>query len=165
MQDPTIKQTLNTEFKSLKNEITSLTRQCKKDYYNQYFTENTKNLQKIWKGINEIISVKAKNYNNPTCILENNKTLTDPKEIANSFNKYYTSVATDILNERKYEGNKHYSEYLENQVDNTFAIYECAETEIENIISSFNPRKATGPNSIPSDILHMLKKDISTPYL
>ena len=27
----------------------------------------------------------------------------------------------------------------------------------------FNPRKAIGPNSIPTDILHILKKDISYP--
>ena len=44
-----------------------------------------------------------------------------------------------------------------------FVIYECDHNEIENIISSLNPKKATGPNSIPSDILHLLKKDISHP--
>ena len=76
----------------MKYEITSLVRQSKKDYYNQYFTENTKNLQKNWQGIKEIIKVKTKNHNSPTCIIENNKTITNPKEIAESFNKYYTSV-------------------------------------------------------------------------
>ena len=47
-------------------------------------------------------------------------------------------------------------------MENTFAVHEC-EIEIENIITSLNPRKATGPNSIPSNILHLLKKDISYP--
>ena len=45
----------------------------------------------------------------------------------------------------------------------SFAIYDCDQNEIENIISSFNPKKAIGPNSIPSDIIQMLKKDISYP--
>ena len=48
-------------------------------------------------------------------------------------------------------------------MENTFVLHECEQIEIENIITSLNPRKATGPNSIPSDILYLLKKDISYP--
>ena len=113
-KDSLRKEQLNTEFKTLKNELTTLTRQSKKDYYNQYFTVNTKNLQKIWKGIKEIINIKTKNHTSPTCIIEGDKTITDPKEIANTFNTYYTSVADNILNKRKYEGNKLHTEYLHN---------------------------------------------------
>ena len=42
-------------------------------------------------------------------------------------------------------------------------IYECDQTEVESIISSLNPKKAMGPNSIPSDILQLLRRDISHP--
>ena len=38
--------------------------------------------------------------------------ITDPSKIADTFNNYYTSVADDILQERKYEGNKQHSDYL-----------------------------------------------------
>ena len=162
-KDPVKTDDYKTEYKRIKNELTNLTRQSKKDYYNQYFSSNSKNLQKIWKGIKEIINIKTKNFNSPTCIIDNNKTLTNPKEIADSFNKYYTSVAKDILSERKYHGNKHFNDYLKDPLESTFVIYECDHNEIENIISSLNPKKATGPNSIPSDILHLLKKDISHP--
>ena len=44
-KDPLRKEQLNVEFKALKHEITSLPRQNKKEYYSQYFTANTKNLQ------------------------------------------------------------------------------------------------------------------------
>ena len=57
-KDPIRKETLNRKFKEIKNEITNLTRQSKKNYYNQYFTENSKNLQKMWRGIKEIINIK-----------------------------------------------------------------------------------------------------------
>ena len=60
--NPITKEQLNWNFKTLKNEVTNRTKQSKKDYYNQYFTDNTKNLQKIWKGIKEVINIKAKNY-------------------------------------------------------------------------------------------------------
>ena len=162
-KDEMRKNTLKTEFNTLKNEVLSLTRQSKKEFYNKYFIENSKNLRKIWQGINEIINIKNKNFCTPTCIIENEKTITDPKEISNSFNRYYASVAEDILKERKYEGSKLYSDYLKNPAENSFAIYECSSTEVENIINSLKPNKSSGPNSIPCDILYMLKKDISKP--
>ena len=179
--NPEVKEYLKTNYKNIKNEITNLTRQSKKDYYKQYFTEN---LQKIWKGIKEIINIKSKNYTQPTCIIEKNQIITEPKQIADSFNKYYASVAEEIIKERKYEGNKSHTEYLSNPSEQTFAIYEgnkshteylsnpseqtfaiyeCDKIEIEYIIQTLNPRKTIGPNSILTEILHLLKTEISYP--
>ena len=56
-----------------------------------------------------------------------------------------------------------HTEYLRNPSEQTFAIYECDKIEIENVIQTLNPRKAIGPNSIPTDILHPLKTEISYP--
>ena len=42
-------------------------------------------------------------------------------------------------------------------------MYECDKIEIEYIIQTLNPRKAIGPNSIPTGILHLLKTEISYP--
>ena len=163
-KNPTIKAYLRHEFKMLKNELQTETRQSKKAYYNKYFTENKDNLQKIWKGIKEVINIKTKNFSHPTCIIDENKsTITDPQQIANSFNKYYTSIASDILKKRKFNGTRTHSEYLKNQLTESFAFYECNAAEIELLISQLNHRKAYGPNSIPTDILHLLKKDISLP--
>ena len=162
-KDPQRKEALKTEYKIIKNETTRLTRQSKKEYYNQYFSATTNNLQNIWKGIKEIINIKTKKHSYPTCIIDENNTITNPKEIANSFNRYYTSVADDILNKKKYHGTTEHTEYLSNPLETTFAIYECDRAEVENIISSLNPKKATGPNSIPTDILLLLKKEISHP--
>ena len=35
--------------------------------------------------------------------------------------------------------------------------------KLKYIIQTLNPRKAIGPNSIPTDILHLLKTEISYP--
>ena len=162
-KNPDTKLRLTEEYKNQKNTLTNITRQSKKEYYNQYFTENASNLQKIWKGIKEIINIKSKNYTQPTCIIDNGKTLTEPKDIANSFNKYYASIAEDILKKRKYNGNKSFADYLQNPSEQTFALFDCTEIEIANIISIFNPKKATGPCSIPTTILQLLKHEISYP--
>ena len=33
--------------------------------------------------------------------------------------------------------------YLTNKLQNTFVVYECDQSEVENILSSLNPKKAT----------------------
>ena len=66
-------------------------------YYKTYFSKNKENLSKIWKGIKEIINIKSKNFDQPTCILQDEKSTTNPNGISNCFNQYFTSIADDIL--------------------------------------------------------------------
>ena len=157
------RKTLHEEYKQLKNSVTEVTRRREKDYYDSYFTENKNNLQKIWKGIKEVINIKAKSFSQPNCIIENNQPVTEPRKIANAFNNYFTSIADNILKKRKYEGRKSHRDYLRHPNPHTLAIYECDRTEIENLISDLDPKKKSGPHSLPVDILHLLKQDISYP--
>ena len=58
-----------------------------------FFSTNKNNLRKIWKGIKEIINIKSKNFDQPTCILQDEKAITNQNEISNCFNQYFTSIA------------------------------------------------------------------------
>ena len=126
------------QFKMLKNEITHLTRTGKKSYYQKYFAENKDNLQKIWKGIKEIINIKSKNFDYPTCLQVGDVNITDPTAITNSFNDYFTSIADEIMKKRKYNGTKSYRDFMANRLIENFAFEECNENEIKSIISSLN---------------------------
>ena len=84
-KNPDQKSQLNVQFKLLKNEITSLTRESKKQYYKTFFSANKNNLSKIWKGIKEFVNIKSKNFDQPNCLIDNGKNITNPNEIANSF--------------------------------------------------------------------------------
>ena len=105
-KDATRKEFLKRDYRLLQNETTELIRQSKKEYYNRYFNENKANMQKIWKGINEIINVKSMVVSSPSTIKVNGKTISDSKEIATSFNTYFTNIAEDIIRKRKYNGRK-----------------------------------------------------------
>ena len=82
-----------------------LIRTSKKDYYDRYFMKHKNNLSKTWQGIKQIINMKSKKSDYPSCIIHDGITITDPTEIANKFNNFYTSIADDILEKRKYNGN------------------------------------------------------------
>ena len=124
------KMDLHEQFKLLKNEITNLTRTGKKAYYQTYFSENKRNLQKIWKGIKEIINIKSKNFDYPTCLQVGDVNITEPTEISNSFNDYFTSIADEILKKRKYNGTSSYRDFLSNRILENFVFEDCTENEV-----------------------------------
>ena len=135
-KDANKKKQLLNEFKALKNEITFLTRNSKRSYYEKYFSKYKDNLRKTWQGIKEVINIKNKNFNTISCITDKTANVTDPKIIANSFNKFYVSIADDILKKRKYSGKKSYKEFLQNPLSNTFVLTECDPHEVALLLKS-----------------------------
>ena len=151
------------EYKIIRNLVNELTRKSKKSYYQAYFTEHKDNIQKVWQGIKEISNLKSKSFNSPSCIELDNKCTTDPVEICNGFNNYFANIADDILKRRKYDGNGHFTDYLENPTANSFAYEPCDVAEILFEISQLVVTKASGPNGIPTKILKMIGNEISPP--
>ena len=107
--------------------------------------------------------MKSKNFNQPTCLINEDRTLTDPSEIANTFNDYFSSVADNLLNERKFNGNTSFRDYLTNPLANSFVIHPCDEYEVKDLIQQLEQNKSLGPNSIPTNILKLVQNEISIP--
>ena len=154
-----------SEYKKLRNEILEKTRRSKSHFYRNYFEENNKNLRKIWQGIREIINIKNKASVTPTSLMTNNKQTTNPYEISNSFNTYYSNIADNILKERKYEGhpNLSFMNYMPRPQPESIAFHAVDGDDVYYIIKELNVNKATGPCSIPSKVLNLIKAEISRP--
>ena len=58
--------------------------------------------------------------------------------------------------------NKNYTDYLHGDNLHSFFITPTDSEEVISITSSLSDNKSSGPNSIPTRILKLLKKDIST---
>ena len=69
----------------------------KRQYYNQYYLENTYDLVfTIWKGIKQIIHFKPQASQKFIRIVDNNNEISDPKLIANAFNKYFSNIGNNL---------------------------------------------------------------------
>ena len=64
-----------------------------------------KRLKEYMKGIKNLISLKELPNVAPSNIFDNGRSLTEPQEIANAFNKYFVNVATDIQSSIRYSKN------------------------------------------------------------
>ena len=114
----------------------------------------------MWRGIKKIISSNNSNYIFPTAITVNKETITNPSDIANTFNNYSAKVAIDIQWSTRFSKKKYY-DYLPPLNIESFFITPTDSTEVSNTISSLNQDKSDEPNCIPIKILKLLNKGIS----
>ena len=133
----------------------------KQAYYDKYFEKKWNNIKNTWKTIKSLIFLRTEACSVPTVLsLENGDTITNPYDIANTFNNYFVSIAETTKRSIKYS-HKHFSDYLSNESSSTIFLQPTDKEEITSIISSLNSNKVSGPNSIPYRILFPLKNEIS----
>ena len=160
-KDPILKEEFHTNYKKYRNLLSTLMKKSKQAYYDKYFERNWNNIKNTWKGIKSLISLKTVASSAPTVLsLDNGDTITNPYDIANTFNNYFASIAETTKKSIKYS-HKHFSDYLSNESSSTIFLQPTDKKEIANIISSLNSNKTSGPNSIPYRVLFLLKNEIS----
>ena len=77
------------------------------------------------------------------------------------FNNFFTSIAAKTKESINYS-HKHIFNFVRNRSEDSFVLSPTDKYEIINIISSLNSNKPTGPISLPTKILKLLKNDIYT---
>ena len=120
-KDPLHKEKLAIKVKNYRNTIQKLMRQSKANHFNKFFQYKKLNIFKTWKGIREIINISKKRSNNINCIQIGRTTTSNSSDIANEFNRHFTSVAKQI-EEKLIKPKHHYSKYLKNPNSNSFFI-------------------------------------------
>ena len=86
-KDKVIKEEYHKKCKELRNQILNQCRQSIKAYFQKFFLESAKNVKNTWKGIKSIINVNSKSKVQPTSRLVKNELISDPKIVADTFNK------------------------------------------------------------------------------
>ena len=150
-------------FRKYRNKITDLLQISRQTHYQKYFSDNTKNTKALWQGIHEIIySKKAGETNNPSSLLINQKFATNQQDMTENFNNFFTSIGKN-LQETIPPTREDYAQYLKTPSTSNFSIKPIKPEEIRDIIKTPKNSKSAGPNSIPTKILKIIKKSISTP--
>ena len=140
------------------NKITDLLKASKQAHYHKYFEENKKNCRALWIGINEIVYSKNKNKtNSPSSLIQDSKTITDQKHIAEHFNNLFTSIGKK-LQKNIPPTKKHFSSFLKNPHNLTFFITPTTIEGINDLVSDLKASKRIGPSSLPTKITKQSNK-------
>ena len=95
-------------------------------------------------------------------LLIDNQLITSAKQISNHLNNFFTSI-TEKINRNIAKAKKTHLSYLGPENKNTIFLAPTVPEDIEDLISSMKTNKASGPNSIPTNILKLFKKEFSKP--
>ena len=139
-------------YKQYRNLIVTLLKQSKKNYYSSYFVENQNNIKKTWDGIRGIINVSKRKNSLPTKIIYGNSEKNTNIEMANAFNNFFVDIGKNV--EKKIPQPKSsFHVYMGNPNEKSIFLGPCDQQELRTIINALRASKASGPNSIPSNIL------------
>ena len=92
--DSQTKEYLHTRYKEYKNLLSILLKRSRTNYYNHYFDINWNNIKNTWREIKAILSIKLNPSDIPKILHTNDSTISNPAEIANGFNNYFSCIAS-----------------------------------------------------------------------
>ena len=160
-KNSTEKNILCNEFKHYRNLVTKLSRISKAKSYH-HFTDHKKNMLKTWEGIKLLVNKNKRNNKTVNRLNVDGVEETDPFVISNHFNMFFSTIAQQIEGKIA-KTNKHFSDFLSEPLQSNFFLTPTLPDKIQEIIKSLNSKKATGPNSIPTQILKVFSNSISIP--
>jgi hypothetical protein len=155
-----------TEYKIMRNKVTSVIRKAKKDFYNAAVRDN-KDTKYIWKNLRELSNDTSTNISLPERLnnIDANDQITDIQEIANALNEHFINVSHIV---QKSSFNKNNFDSLRTFLDNkligkTFHINFITILEVKRYIKELDTSKASGVDGIGPRILKLCGDSIVLP--
>ena len=126
----------------------------KQNYFKNLFTKHKNDIKKTWHSINLLLG-KEQKQSGCKIISAEGKDLTEPFEIANHFNNYFSTVAENLVKKIP-STNTNPSSFLGPNLSNSFYLYPTTPQEIKKIISSLQTKSSAGTDGIPAFLLKSL---------
>ena len=161
-KDPVRKTNLENEYRLYKTQLNKTLKASKSMHYQKFFEINKPNQRKTWEGIREIINIKQTKGQIINALSNGDDIISENNKIAEKFNNHFCKISETIANEIP-KGKNKFSDYLKNQIEQSFFISPTSSDEIESQIKHIKNHKASGPNSIPTTIFKKFGKNISVP--
>ena len=149
------------KYTSYKNTLTKLLRAEKRKYYTIQLEQYKHDMKNTWKVIKQAMNI-SKKKSNINKIRFNNQTIEDPKEIANVFNSYFSSIGENLANKIP-SSNKHFSKFLGQPNANSIFFSPATKYEVTDIVTSLSNKQSAGHDDISNFILKNIVSSIAEP--
>ena len=161
------------DYRSKRNFFVSL----KKVSMQRYFRDkcsNSNNAKSFWNTVRPYLSNKSKNQNYIK-LQEDNIIVNNPNCVADIFNKYFSSVTSEMGITEDFDGSlltdiiEHYRDHPSitsinaNYNENSFSFNAVSQSQVVKILKDINPQKATGHDGIPPKLLKLLAPALALP--
>ena len=155
------------DYANFRRKLKHIIKAAKKLYYGKKFNSYNGNIKKTWQLINELRG-KSKQSTKPSFMIDGNL-VQDRRSISNHFNKYFTSVATNLNDSIK--ENIDISTvpppetYFDGTVMSSIYLNDCDNKEVTSIIKNLDSNKSSDiPIRVIKHSAHIISP-ILTKYL
>ena len=160
-------------YKRLRNCVTSRLRKAKSDFFQRKLDECHGDPKAFWKLMKKVLPSKNRTTKIDKLVVDG-VDIVDPKDICDTLNLHFTSVATNLLSARSptttsstsnldshHDPPSKFPSSLECSSPTKFHFRPTTDVEISNMLANLNPNKATGNDNIPAKILKISSNCIS----
>ena len=144
-------------YKISRNNCNTVIKKAKEDYYNKLFDEKTNTVKAIWKNLNSMLG-RQNNCRKSLIskVVINEQEVHNAKDICNEFNQYFSNVG-NVLNSMLPPTSTSFTSFCNVSVLNSIFIEPVSESEIIDIIDSFDTSKVCNDTCINGKLLKECK--------
>lgn len=145
----------DSQYKTWRNKVVKLIKDSKKAQYSEMVIANNNKPNSVWKLFKEIGVNKKKCNSNISSLKVDDNDIKDSTTIANEFNNFFVSVASNIKEPISVSEFKELKEFCDSKVpsDTYFRIPEISEKTVETFLKNLDVTKATGCDNIGARLL------------
>ena len=147
-------------YKKMRNDTTLQIRQAKQEYFSNKIKNESQNPKSAWKTINSLLGKQNKITNVNELIIDDKK-VTSPSDIAESFNEYFSEIGPKLADNIDQNNSNCFQQYIK-KAESEFATFEpVTVNHVFHLLSKLQSTKATGIDKISSKIIKIAAPIIS----
>ena len=128
-----------------RNAVIKLNSRLKKEYYQKAINDNKSKSRKLWKTLQSLVPGSKANNVSPHSLTHENKVISDKKEMASVFNKFFATIGSKLGETFNFSDTEHISVPVNG---NHFEFAHVSIFTVQKIISQLDNNKATGLDGI-----------------
>ena len=151
-------------YKTVRNQVAIELDKAEKQYYSDKFNSGKNSLKALWDIAGSIINPnKLRKHTVIKSIKYKGKITTDKNEIAESMNKFFSTIGENLA--KKIKSQTNFKRYLKNPIANSMTLKEADEEEIIKIILSLKSKKSAGADGIRPLLLKKCGQQVYKPIM
>ena len=152
---------LKRELKIAEKNITESIETAKSNYFSERFNTYKTDMKKTWETIKTAINKRRHKPKYPDYFTKNTENIFDKTDIANEFNKYFTSIGPELANSLDSNGKPSFSSYLGPRVQSRFTFRSTSTEEITRLIDNLPSKHSAGVDGVSSVMLKFVNSIIA----
>ena len=149
------------DYKIYRNKLSNLIRISRKMHYSKQCEHNKNNKNGLWEVINDITGKNDKDH--VSVFYNKNEELTNPKDISDSFNTYFTNIGPNLASKIKQDNNINFANFLPPNFNKSLFLTPTDEEEIFKIVRCLKTSRSSGHDGLSVHLLKRIVIHIATP--